>query len=56
VECDPLKAPHMVGHSTPKDTMIAQAGRAGYELIKMDTFLKEDNIYHFRAKESLHTE
>jgi len=50
VECDPAKAPNMAGHSTPRDTMIAQAGRAGYELVKLDTFLKEDNVYHFKVR------
>ncbi len=37
-------------HTTPKDTLIAQVGQAGFELIKIDTFLQRDNIYYFQPK------
>jgi arsenite methyltransferase len=50
VECDPKKAPKMIGHSTPKEKLIADLDKAGYELEKIDPFLKEDNIYFFKVK------
>jgi len=50
VECDPKKAPKMVGHSTSREKMITELGKAGYKLEKIDPFLKEDNIYFFKVK------
>ena len=49
VENDPGKS-GWTSHTTPKDTLIAQVGQAGFELIKMDTFLQRDNIYYFQPK------
>jgi ubiquinone/menaquinone biosynthesis C-methylase UbiE len=34
--------------STPKELLIKQAERAGYNLIRVETFLKRDNIYILR--------
>lgn len=49
VENDPEKS-GWTSHTTPKDTLIAQVGQAGFELMKMDTFLQRDNIYYFQPK------
>lgn len=35
-------------HSTSQEKLVEQAGQAGFELIKIDTFLGSDNIYFFR--------
>jgi ubiquinone/menaquinone biosynthesis C-methylase UbiE len=37
-------------HSTSQEKLVEQAGQAGFELIKIDTFLERDNIYFFRPK------
>ncbi len=39
------------GHATPREVVIEQVTRAGYELVTMDTSLLYDNIYIFRLKE-----
>jgi ubiquinone/menaquinone biosynthesis C-methylase UbiE len=49
VENDPEKS-GWTSHTTPKDVLIAQVDRAGFELIKMETFLQRDNIYYFQPK------
>lgn len=49
VENDPEKS-GWTSHTTPKDVLIAQVGQAGFELVKMDTFLERDNIYFFQPK------
>ncbi|NIM57681.1 MAG: methyltransferase domain-containing protein [Candidatus Aminicenantes bacterium] len=36
--------------STSQEKLVKQAGQAGFELIKVDTFLERDNIYFFRPK------
>jgi len=33
--------------STSKEDLIKQADRAGYKLVRIETFLSEDNIYFF---------
>ena len=38
------------GHTTPKETVVKQAGEAGFELIRIETFLERDNIYIFRVR------
>jgi ubiquinone/menaquinone biosynthesis C-methylase UbiE len=40
------------GHTTAKETVIEHAGEAGFELVKMETFLERDNIYVFRLKKA----
>jgi ubiquinone/menaquinone biosynthesis C-methylase UbiE len=50
VESEPKKAPDMGWHATDKDTLIAQLDRAGFELMKIETFLEIDNIYFFKVK------
>jgi len=37
-------------HSTSQEKLVEQAGQAGFELIKIETFLERDNIYFFRPK------
>ncbi len=37
-------------HSTSQEKLVEQAGQAGFELIKIETFLETDNIYFFRPK------
>jgi len=36
--------------STSQEKLVEQAGQAGFELIKMETFLERDNIYFLRPK------
>ena len=38
-------------HSTLQEKLVKQAGQAGFELIKIETFLSSDNIYFFRPKQ-----
>jgi len=38
------------GHTTSRETVTQQAGEAGFELVRMETFLERDNIYIFRVK------
>jgi precorrin-6B methylase 2 len=49
VENDPEKS-GWTSHTTPRDILIEQVDRAGFELIKMETFLQRDNIYYFQPK------
>lgn len=49
IEADPAKGGSS-GHSTPKDAMLKQAGEAGYKLVRIETFLKTDNIYIFTPR------
>jgi ubiquinone/menaquinone biosynthesis C-methylase UbiE len=37
-------------HSTSQEKVVEQARQAGFELIKIETFLASDNIYFFRPK------
>jgi len=36
--------------STSQEKLVEQAGQAGFELIKIETFLERDNIYFLRPK------
>jgi ubiquinone/menaquinone biosynthesis C-methylase UbiE len=49
VENDPEKS-GWTSHTTPKDILIAQVSQAGFELVKIDTFLERDNIYFFQPE------
>ena len=50
VENDPVKSGDTGSHSTSQKDMVDQADQAGFELIKVETFLTRDNIYFFRPK------
>jgi ubiquinone/menaquinone biosynthesis C-methylase UbiE len=50
IEHDPVKVPDAGSHSTAKDVLLDQAKQAGFELVKIMTFLKRDNIYVLRVK------
>jgi SAM-dependent methyltransferase len=49
VENDPEKS-GWTSHTTPKDILIEQISQAGLELIRIETFLRRDNVYYFRPK------
>jgi len=51
VENDPVKSGDAGSHSTSQEDLVDQGGQAGFELIKVETFLTRDNIYFFRPKE-----
>ncbi len=51
VEYDPEKPGVDFGNSsTPREKLVRQLNRAGYEIIKIETFLEQDNIYISRPK------
>jgi len=47
IEHDQAKFP-TEGHSTPQNILFEQAHEAGFELLRIETFLKRDNINIFR--------
>ena len=49
IEHDPEKAPDMGNHSTARDVLLGQMENAGYELVRIDTFLERDNINIFKV-------
>jgi ubiquinone/menaquinone biosynthesis C-methylase UbiE len=49
IEHDPVKYPDAGSHSTPRRILIDQAEEAGFELVRIETFLERDNINIFRA-------
>jgi len=51
VDADPEKSGYGSNHSTPKEKILAQLDEAGYELIRVETFLPDDNIYICRPKQ-----
>jgi hypothetical protein len=51
VDADPAKSGYGSNHSTPKEEILAQLDEAGYELIRVETFLPDDNIYICRPKQ-----
>jgi precorrin-6B methylase 2 len=51
VEHDPEKMGRG-SHMTSKKELVEQAGQAGFELVKIETFLKDDNIYFFGPKQA----
>lgn len=52
VEYDPEKSGDTTGRSaTPKEKMIEQVSKAGFELIRIETFLERDNMYICRPKD-----
>ncbi len=50
VERDPEKSGAPPQSSTPKETLIQQAQQAGFEVMRIETYLPDDNIYIFRPK------
>jgi ubiquinone/menaquinone biosynthesis C-methylase UbiE len=50
VEREPEKSGAPPQSSTPKETLIRQAQQAGFEIVRIETFLPDDNIYIFRPK------
>jgi SAM-dependent methyltransferase len=52
IEHDPEKFPAAGSESTPQDVLLDQAGEAGFELVRIETFLQRDNINIFRARET----
>lgn len=50
VDADPEKSNLGRGHSTPMEEMLTQLDEAGYKLIRVETFLPDDNIYICRPK------
>ncbi len=50
VDADPEKSGFGDDHSTPKKEMLQQLDKAGYKVIRVEDFLKEDNIYICRLK------
>ena len=51
VDADPEKSNFGPNHSTPMEEMLAQLDEAGYKLIRVETFLPDDNIYICRPKQ-----
>lgn len=49
IEHDPTKIQEMGPHSTTPEKLIKQANEAGFEVVKIQTFLKRDNIYYLRV-------
>jgi ubiquinone/menaquinone biosynthesis C-methylase UbiE len=49
VEKDPDRSPANPHHGTARKTVVRQAGEAGFELVRVETFLELDNLYIFRA-------
>jgi len=50
VDAEPEKSGFGVNHSTPKEEILAQLDEAGYEFIRVEIFLPDDNIYICRPK------
>jgi len=50
VERDPEKANTAPDSGTTRDAFLAQVDEAGYEVVRTETFLAQDNIYILRLK------
>ena len=50
VEHEPKKSGFPLHESTPKQQMIDQLNQAGFEVIRIETFLERDNIYICKPK------
>lgn len=51
IEHDADKLPDEKDHTTPRDVLLEQAGEAGFELVRIETFLELDNINIFRVRQ-----
>ena len=49
LERDPEKMPSAKGHFYDKDKLLKLASEAGFELVRVETFLPRDNIYILQA-------
>ena len=49
LERDPEKMPSAKGHFYDKDRLLKLTSEAGFELVRVETFLPRDNIYILRA-------
>ncbi len=49
IEHDPVKIQETNSHTTTQEKLIEQAKEAGFELVKIQTFLKRDNIYYLQV-------
>jgi ubiquinone/menaquinone biosynthesis C-methylase UbiE len=47
IEHDADKLPDERDHTTPRDVLLEQAWEAGFELVRIETFLEKDNINIF---------
>jgi ubiquinone/menaquinone biosynthesis C-methylase UbiE len=52
IEHDPEKYPEAGSHSTPREELLRQVGQAGFDLVRIETFLPRDNIYILRPRKS----
>lgn len=50
LERDPGKYPSAAGHFFKKEKLLKVVKRAGYKLVRTETFLSRDNIYIFRVE------
>ena len=50
IAAEPNKAPDAEGHCVPLEVILRDTGMAGFEFIRMATFLPRDNIYLFRIR------
>jgi ubiquinone/menaquinone biosynthesis C-methylase UbiE len=50
VERDPGKANTPASSGTTRDAFLSQVDEAGYEVVRIETFLAQDNIYILRLK------
>jgi ubiquinone/menaquinone biosynthesis C-methylase UbiE len=50
LEQDPAKSDDAPGHFLDKKKILRKMERAGYQLVKLETFLKKDTIYIYRAQ------
>jgi ubiquinone/menaquinone biosynthesis C-methylase UbiE len=50
IAIDPAKIQHTDDRAVPKDTILREAAAAGYQIVRIKTFLPEDNIYVFKPK------
>ena len=51
IEHDAEKLPDEKDHTTPREVLLEQAGEAGFELVRIETFLELDNINIFRVRQ-----
>lgn len=45
MDVEPEKSGFGPDHSTPQEEMLVQLDEAGYEIIRIETFLRDDNIF-----------
>jgi ubiquinone/menaquinone biosynthesis C-methylase UbiE len=50
VEREPVKSGAPPWSCTPREVLLQQAQKAGFQIVQLETFLVEDNIYIFRVK------